>query len=466
MLKIDDFHPYQVRAIQEAITMQQGCLFLGTGLGKTIISLTIYDQLRKRGLVESALVIAPKRVMDNVWRQEAAKWEHTKYYVISRIHGSETRGSVEYSRQYNFTRQAHIYLINYEAIGWLADQLLKTKRHKFQVIFYDESTKIKSTNTKRFKQFKKFMHTFGYRYALTGTPIPNGLQDIFGQMYTIDAGERLGQYVTKFRADFMQVKYQIHGRVNVYEEAPGSRELVARKIADKVIYLKKTEHLKLPPVEYIDIRLDMDPKLREMYDGFEQDMFLKFETTEVEAMSSASAAMKLRQFLQGKMYDGEGGIVNIHNHKLMELKKLLKTVTGNSLIAYNFRFERDPLKSITNNSPHLDQTTKGQEAENAIVGWNNYEFKTFLINPASAAFGLNLQAGGSNVIWYSLTYNFEHYSQLIDRLWRQGQRNTVRVYHLVFKDTIEDVVKKALQTKGINERGLKNELKKYGRAKY
>ncbi|GAF92514.1 unnamed protein product, partial [marine sediment metagenome] len=139
MLKIEDFHPYQVRAIQEAITMQQGCLFLGTGLGKTIISLTIYDQLLKRGLVESALVIAPKRVMDNVWRQEAAKWEHTQHYVISRVHGSETRGGVEYSRQYNFARQAHIYLINYEAIGWLCDQLHKTKRNKFQVIFYDES---------------------------------------------------------------------------------------------------------------------------------------------------------------------------------------------------------------------------------------------------------------------------------------------------------------------------------------
>ncbi len=468
MLTYNDFHPFQKQTVIDAIKLQQCCIFMGTGLGKTIIALSIYDQLHKRGLLQSALVVTPKKVMDNVWRQEAKLWQHTHRFIINRVHGSETRGGSEYSKAYNIISPANIYLINYEGLPWLSNFFFRNKQElkKIGMIVYDESTLIRSSTTKRFKSFKPLMGHFTYRYAMTGTPLPNSLEDIFGQMYTIDGGQRLGKYITHFRNKYMYVAYQIHGRANKYESQNGSKQKVAKKIADKVRSLKKTEYLKLPPLTFETIPLRMPAKIKTMYDEFEKEMYLEFKDASIEAFSSTAAVMKLRQYLQGQMYDNNGKPIKIHSYKLLQLKELLKTVTGNSLIAYNFRFEVTDLKTITNSSPHIDGTTSDKDTENAILDWNNHQLKYLLVNPASTAFGLNLQAGGSNIIWYSLTYNLEHFQQLIDRLWRQGQRNPVKVYLLTFEKTVEQAVMKALLKKNQTQNGLINDISMYLKRRY
>lgn len=463
MLTVKDLHLYQKRAIAQSIKMEYGYQFLDTGMGKTVISLFIHDQLKKRKLTRGSLVVAPKYVINNVWRQEAKLWDFSKDFTFSTIHGSTYRGTAEHSRRMALMDAVDIHLINYEGLVWLSTYLLRHGNGvPWDSIFYDESTRMKRSTTKRFKAFKRLMSQFRYRFDLTGTPIPNGLEDIFGQAYTVDGGRALGVgNITGFRNKYMVPQYTLHGRVTIYGERSGSRQEVAEKIAPRVIRLKKTEHLKLPPLLYHNIEIDMPPDLRDQYTELEQNFFLEIGGVGVETFSQVATDMKLRQFLQGKIYDAAGVPHMIHAEKLNALRKLTPDLKGNSLIAYNFKYERDDLRLLYDNSPFLDSRTTDKEAEKWITGWNNYEFKQFLVNPASAAFGLNLQAGGNNVIWYSLTYNAEHYSQLIDRLWRQGQRRPVNVVHIVFKDTIDVVIANALSRKDRDQTALMQDIVRY-----
>lgn len=458
MLTYTDLHHYQKRAIVESIRMKYGYHFLDTGMGKTVIALAIHDQLAKRGWIKRSLVIAPKYVMNHVWKPEAKLWDFSSKFKFNIIHGSSTNGSAEYSRRWNVVDDADIYLINYEGLMWLSTYLLNhPTEFKWGCLFYDESTRMKKPGTKRFKAFKQFMGRFPYRFDMTGTPIPNGIEDIFGQAYTIDQGWAYGRYITGFRKTFMEPKFTLHGRVTVYGEKSGTdkmkmRQKAASRIANRVIRLKKTEHLDLPEIKYHNIILELPDDLKDMYKQIEDDFFLEIGGAKIETFSSVAAAMKLRQFLQGRVYAEEGKAVYIHDLKRKALKNL--ELDGNALIAYNFKFERDDLRLLLGNTPFLDSRTKDSEAEKWIIGWNNYEYPHFLVNPASAAYGLNLQAGGNNVVWYSLTYNAEHYTQLIDRLWRQGQRKTVNVYHIIFKGTLDIVIAKALRDKDSTQANL------------
>ena len=319
---------------------------------------------------------------------------------------------------------------------------------------------MKNSGTKRFKAFKQFMHTAEYRYCLTGTPMPKGLEDIFGQAYVVDQGKTLGKYITHFRNNYMKPLYTLPGtNKTIYGERDGSVREVAKKLSNRVIRLKKTDHLELPEVKYYTVKLKLTESLESMYRQIENDFFLEVSGTEIEAFTATAAAMKLRQFLQGKVYSVNGDATRIHKKKVNALKKI--ELDGNTIVAYNFKFERDDIRSVARNSPFLDSRTTEREAEKWIIEWNNYQHPYFLVNPASAAFGLNLQAGGNNIIWYSLTYDAEHYSQLIDRLWRQGQRKTVNVYHIVFENTIDEVVAEVLSRKDRNQEDLLNSISEY-----
>lgn len=436
-------------------------------MGKTVISFAIHDQLKKRGLIKRSLVVGTKKIIQNVWRQEAKNWSFSKDFTFSTIHGSTYRGTPEYSRRMAFLDDVDIHLINYEGLQWLADHLHRTQMFPWDAVFYDESTKIKNSTTKRFKAFRQWMKFFEYRYCLTGTPIPNSLEDIFGQAFVIDKGQALGERITHFRTKFMKPLYQINQRKTVYGERDGARKKVAAKIAPRVTYLKKTDHLKLPPLNVFVFKLDMPERLREDYDEFEQELAVSVEGEGLESFSKPGVAMKLRQFLQGAVYQPDGSVIHIHNEKLKALVKLKAELEGNTLVAYNFRFERDLLRTVTSNTaPFLDARTTDRETEDWIIGWNNYEYPFFLVNPASAAFGLNLQAGGNNVIWYGLTWNAEHYSQLIDRLWRQGQRSPVNVFHIVFRNTVDELISKALKRKDRDQTALLNDIIKYTKGRY
>lgn len=461
---IDDFKAYQKYTIVKAIKRKHTAIFLGTGLGKTIIALTIVDQLLKRDWIKSALVVCTKKAMYNTWRQEAKLWKHTQYLQFSIIHGDAGHGPSEYVKKRHLFQPAHIYLINYEGLPWLSETFHHNYHNRplpFQCIFYDESTKIKHSTTQRFKKFKKWMNHFTYRYPMTGVPTPNGLMDLYGQMYVMDLGTSLGTTLSSFRSRFFmavpQQNYCIHRPLK------GAKKAVSKRIKDRTIYLRKQDYVKLPSITYNKILLDLPDKLRSKYDELETTFFLELEKARVEAFSKGALSMKLRQFLQGKVYTGppeNRRTVKIHTEKLQMIEEVMEGI-GNCIVAYNFRFERDDLQSVFKNAPAIEGRTTDKQAEEYIKQWNLGQVPVLLYNPASDPHGLNLQFGGHNILWYGLTWNLEHYIQLIDRLWRQGQKHKVFVHQILFRDTIDEVVFEALSVKDADQQTLLNYLKQY-----
>lgn len=464
MLTIDDLHGYEKYTIIKAIQLKYCNIFLGTGLGKTIIALTIIDQLLKRDLIEAALIVTTKKAMYNTWRQEAKIWKHTQYLKCNIIHGDIFRGSANYVKRLQLFDKAQVYLINYEGLPWLSETLNRSCHNRllpFQAIFYDESTKMKHSTTQRFKKFKPHMKRFEYRYPMTGTPSPNGPMDLYGQVYTMDLGESLGTTLTSFRNRFF-ISIPM-GSFSEYRPMRGATEAIAKRISKRTINLRKEDYLNLPTVTYNKMMIDLPNKLRKQYDELEEQFFIDIEDTEIDIFSAAGLSMKLRQFLQGKMYSGydkERQTHFIHDEKLQIVSEMMEGI-GNCLIAYNFQFERDDLLSVFKNAKAIDGRTTDEQASDYIKQWNLGQLKILLYNPASDPHGLNLQKGGHNILWYSLTWNLEHYIQLIDRLWRQGQKHKVFVHHPLFRDTIDEVVYQALTTKGANQKTLLNLLKEY-----
>ena len=478
MLTINDLHEYEKYTIITAIKRRYTAIFLGTGLGKTIIALTIADQLLKRKLIRSALVVCTKKAMFNSWRQEAKLWEHTQYLKFSILHGNAGRGNSEYVKRKNLLNpDTHIYLINYEGLPWLANvlnTLYYNRLMPFDCVFYDESTKIKHSTTHRFMKFKPHMKRFTYRYPMTGTPIPNGLMDLYGQMYATDLGYSLGSSLTSFRERFF---FPPREDSRTYIPRRGAKKAISRRIKDRVIHMRKQDYITLPPIIYNKIKIDLPKKLRKQYEELETTFFLELEKAKVEAFSKATLSMKLRQFLQGKIYSGLGTdrkTISIHDEKLQVVKEMVDLTQkktrvlegiGNCIIAYNFQYEREDLQSIFPNAPAIDgSTTDTQDTEN-IKRWNLKQIPILLYNPASDPHGLNLQLGGNQILWYSLTWNLEQWLQLIDRLYRQRQEQTVFVHSILFRDTIDEVVCAALSAKEATQNSLLDTLKTYRKEK-
>lgn len=470
-----DMHKYQKNAIATAMSKRHACIFLGTGLGKTVISLTISDQLFKRKLIRGVLICCTKRAMLNTWRQEAQNWHHTRYLKFSVIHGSVGRGDSDYVKGRALLNPGiHIYLINYEGLPWLStalDRYYNGRILPFDCVFYDESTKMKHSTTQRFKKFKRYMSRFNYRYPMTGTPIPNGFMDLFGQMYVCDLGQSLGTTLTSYRDRFfipMSSK-----EFSLYRLRKGSKEAIAKRIKDRVIHMRKQDYVELPPIVFNKIELDLPEKLRQQYEELETTFFLELEQAKIEAFSKASLSMKLRQFLQGKMYDGppeDRRLIPIHDEKLQTLKEMVdvgqKTArilegVGNCIIAYNFQFEREDLRTVFPGAPAIDGRTTDAQAEEYIKRWNLKQIPILLYNPASDPHGLNLQFGGNQLLWYGPTWNLEHYLQLIDRLYRQRQEKTVFVHQLLFRNTLDEAIFQALSSKETTQNNLLATLKKY-----
>lgn len=478
ILTFDDMHKYQKNAVVESIRNKYNCLFLGTGLGKTIIALTIIDQLLKRRLIKAGLVIAPKKAIFNTWAQEAKLWKHTQYLRFSIIHGSALPGnSNRVKRQQLFVTPAHVYLINYEGLPWLTETMdvyLRDRVMPFDLVVYDESTKMKHSTTQRFRKFKPYMGRFKYRYPMTGTPIPNGLLDIFGQVYAMDLGYSLGQNITSFKRRFFTSYFPPEGTHAITTPIKGAGKAVRKRIQDRVIYMKKEDYVELPPIHYNSMMLDLPEKYRGHYDELETEFYTELENAKIEAFSQSALSMKLRQFLQGKMYQRidkkNRRVIEVHDEKLQAIKdmvdlkqkstRILEGI-GNAIIAYNFQFERDDLKSVFPRAPHIDGSTTDVQASRALKEWNDKQHPVILYNPASDPHGLNLQYGGNQILWYSLTWNLEHYIQLIDRLYRQRQVKPVFVHHLLFRDTIDETIYAALIAKDRTQTGLLEALKKH-----
>jgi len=307
---------------------------------------------------------------------------------------------------------------------------------------------------------------------MTGTPVPNGIMDLFGQIYTMDLGHSLGQNITSFRKRFFTAIPM--GNFSKYIPLTGAKKAIRRRIQDRVIYMKKEDYVELPPIHYNAMYLDLPERLRKQYDELEKEFFLELEEAKIEAFSRTSLSMKLRQFIQGRIYQGKGDrrrTILIHDEKLQTLKEMVDLRQkggarilegiGNAIIAYNFQFEREDLKSIFPTAPHIDGSTTEKQAMNAIQEWNMGIHSVMLYNPASDPHGLNLQYGGNQLLWYGLTWNLEHYIQLIDRLYRQRQEKPVFVHHLLFRNTVDEVIYAALIEKNRTQTSLLEALKQY-----
>lgn len=441
-------HNYQSYCIQRIINDSAVGLFLDMGLGKTVITLTaVNDLMYNRFEIQRCLVIAPKKVAEATWSKEAEKWDHLKHLRISKILGSESK------RIRAVNTPADVYVINRENVPWLVDHYRNA--WKFDMVVVDELSSFKSSKAKRFKSLtwvrlhiKKFV-------GLTGTPAPNGVMDLWAQIYLLDTGERLGKSITAYRqAYFIQNTHG--GNFSTFDERQNAAEEIRQRISDICISMKAEDYIQLPERTDIIVPVELDSKARKMYDKFEKEMFLQINEDSLDAGTAPVLSNKLLQMCNGAVY-GENGVVQIHDCKLEAFMELVEAAQGQPmLVFYNFKHDLDRLKAALAKT----KLTIGElKSPKDIDKWNNKELNILLAHPASAAYGLNLQAGGSHIVWFGLNWSLELYQQANARLYRQGQKDKVIIHHLVVDNSTDELVMTALHDKSGTQEALLNALK-------
>ncbi len=434
-------HGYQSRAIDFLIATQSGALFLDPGLGKTSITLSALDRLFNSFDIARVLVVAPLRVVKSVWKQEGSKWDHLREISFSMIVGNADQRMVALSQK------ADVYLINYENLPWLLDNGC----FDFDVVVFDEATKMKSPKSKRFKKFRRVLPDVDRVWLLTGSPASNGLLDIWGLAFLLDRGERLGKTFSGFRDRYFMSDY--HGYNWTLRE--GADEKIYDKLSDLCLTLSAKDYLDLP--ERVDnvIKVELSPWNRRTYEALERDFLAEIEEETIEVLHAAALTNKLLQFANGAVYtDDQGAWSEVHDAKLEALSEIVDGASGAPiLVAYNYKTDLERLLKRFPKAQTLGKDTKQIEA------WNRGEIPILLAHPASAGHGLNLQAGGNVIVWFGLNWSLELYQQFNARLHRQGQDRPVIVHHLVTSDTVDETVMAALDRKDTTQRALLNALK-------
>lgn len=439
-----DLHKYQDRAVQFIKSAERCALFLDMGLGKSAITLTAISDLQDQMEIHKALVIAPLRVANSVWDHEAKLWKHLRHLKVQVCTGSERE------RLTALHRDADIYTINRENVPWLVKQY--GKKWPFDCVIIDESSSFKSPASQRFKALKKILPFTNYMVLLTGTPVPNGLLDIWSQIYLLDGGTALGRTMTAYKQRFFEADYMGYK----YTPRAGSDTLIHTAIASKVLSMKAEDYLELPDRIDINEIVDLPIKVKEAYDEFEKNLLLELENGDVvEAVSAAVLANKLLQNSSGAIYtDAHKNWVEIHTVKLDALAELIEQNQGeNILVAYNFKTDLERLQQRFPKAQVLDKNP------NTVIRWNNGEIPLLLAHPASSSHGLNLQHGGTMIVWFCLSWSLEYYQQFNGRLHRQGQSKPVRIIHIVARGTIDERIVRVLNEKGITQDGLLKALK-------
>lgn len=434
-------HAYQQHCIDEIIRIKKLGLFLDMGLGKTVTTLTAIRELKyNRFLVRKVLVIAPKKVAEGTWTKEKDKWDHTRILRVSPVLGSQAK------RIRALNTPADIYIINRENVCWLVDYYRNA--WPFDMVVIDESSSFKSHSAKRFKALAGISPHIDRLVELTGTPSPNGLEDLWSQIYLLDEGERLGKRYTQFRERYFQPdKRGADGMVYSYEAKPGTEESILERISDICISMKAEDYLQLPDITYHEIPVELDAKSRRAYVDLERQMVLELpeEEGDISVTSAAALSNKLLQLANGAIYDEDRKVHEIHGCKIEAFLELIESLQGKpALVFYNFQHDRDRiLEALTWKSLRVRELKTTQDEDD----WNNRRIDVLLAHPASSAYGLNLQQGGNHVIWFGLTWNYELYTQANKRLHRQGQTEKVIIHHLVCTDTRDEDVMEALHRK-------------------
>ncbi len=438
-------YDYQEYALDFILNQKAAGIFLDCGLGKTVITLTaIVELMHNRFEITRPLVIAPLRVAENVWDAEVKKWDHLKHLRISKVLGSKE----ERIQALNTT--ADIYVVNRENVKWLVDYY--KNNWPFDMVVLDELSSFKSPKAQRFKALRKVRPFCKRVVGLTGTPAPNGLIDLWSQVYLLDSGKRLGKTITGYRERYFLPDKRNRYVVFSYKPKEGAEEAIYKKLSDICISMKSGDYLNIP--ERIDntISVELPPKAMEQYRKLERDLLLPLLDGDVVAGSAAVLTNKLLQMTGGAVYDEDGGVQVLHDEKLKALEDLVEAANGKPvLIYYAYRHEQKRIQK------HLDCRVLDKPKD--IADWNKGEIPVMLAHPASAGHGLNLQDGGSNIIWFGLPWSLELYSQANARIHRQGQKNTVVVHHLVVKGTIDEDVMQVLRNKEAGQEALLNAVK-------
>ncbi len=428
-------YPHQAAGI-DWITNRSACALLwGMGTGKTVTTLTALDQILHDYLEDGpVLVIAPKRVAENTWSKETAKWEHLKHLRIAKIMGTQTE------RLQALQTPADIYVINRENVVWLVENTLK--RWPFPIVVIDELSSFKSIQAKRWRALRKVRGRIKRIIGLTGTPRPNGLEDLFPEIYLLDQGERLGRTLGSFRQKYL-VPEKMNGHI-VYSYRPreGAEDEVYAKLSDICMSIKKEDVLSLPGQIYEDVELTPPPALLKQYKQFERDRVMECLDSNGEIVAGTEAALtnKLLQFANGAIYDAECQVHRIHDIKLDALEEMLEEAGGDPvLVLYAYKHDAERIRERIQ--------CRALDKPEDIDAWNRGEIPVALAHPASIGHGLNLQDGGHLLIWFGLPWSLELYQQANERLNRPGQKNVCRIYHLILKGTHDERVLKALQKK-------------------
>lgn len=448
-------HGYQKKAVAWLLKRGAAGLFLDPGLGKTSIVLAALKILKREKMIRSALVVAPLRVVHSVWPAEMKKWEDFHGLTVTILHGPE--------KDKNIRRTADVYLINPEGLTWFAARVASKAIELPDVLVIDESTKFKHTQTLRFKILKPLLRKFRRRYILTGTPTPNGLIDLFGQMYIVDQGAALGPYVTKYRNEYFSPTG--YGGFKWVPQKDAT-ERIYQKISPLILRLDEKDYLELPPKVVTDVMIDLPKKARELYDKLERELVLRLKEGSVTIANAAVLTSKTRQIASGAIYlsDQYGvrkpGYHEVHEEKLDALVDLIDELSGQpALVAYEFVHERDRiLARLPKGTPYIGGGVSGKRGREIEEAFGRGEVPVLLCHPASAGHGLNLQAGRA-VIFYSPTWDLELYDQTIRRVHRQGQKKKVFVYRIVARNTIDRIVLRGVEEKAKGQAALLNMLR-------
>ena len=431
-------HEYQVFATNFIIDHPSSAVFLECGLGKSVITLSaIWQLMFDYFSISRVLVIAPLRVARNTWPDEIGKWDHLSDLRYSVVIGTEAE------RKAALARKADIYLINRENVDWLITK--SGYRFDFDMVVLDELSSFKSAKAKRFKSLMKVRPRIKRIVGLTGTP--GNLMDLWPEFRLLDQGQRLGRYIGAYRTRFFDPDKRNQQMIFSYKPKPGAEKDIYLLISDMTISMKSLDYLKMPDCVINEVKVSLSEDEREVYDEMRKEMVLDLNGEEIDAVNAAALSGKLLQMANGAIYTEDKETIVIHDQKLEALEELIEEANGKPiLVAYWFKHDLERIKSRIK--------VREIKTDKDIRDWNNGKIPVGLVHPASAGHGLNLQAGGSTLIWFGLTWSLELYQQTNARLWRQGQKETVVIHHIIAKDTIDEDVIRSLKLKEKTQDGI------------
>ena len=441
-------HDYQRYATEFIEKHTIAAVFLDMGLGKTSITLTaLNDLLFDHFSVHKILVIAPLRVARNTWSEEIKKWDHLKDLRYSIVVGAEKE------RRAALQQKADIYIINRENLSWL----IQNTYFDYDMVVVDELSSFKNYQAKRFKALMKVRPSVKRIVGLTGTPSSNGLMDLFAEIKLLDMGQRLGRFIGQYRSTYFQPDKMNGMIVYSYKPLPGAEKRIYEKISDITISMKATDHLQMPELISSRYEVELSLKERQKYEQLKNNLVLPIGKGEITAANAATLSGKLCQLANGAIYDDDKNNIQIHDRKIDALEDIIESMNGRPLlVAYWFKHDYE---RISARLTELGVRYAKLDTDESIEKWNRGEIPVALIHPASAGHGLNLQSGGSTLVWFGITWSLELYQQTVARLWRQGQKQTVVVQHIITKNTIDEDIMAALEKKEHTQSALIDAVK-------